>query len=274
MIDLMNIGPIPQIGYGTWQRDGQQAYDSVRCALDVGYRHIDTAENYGNEEFVGQAIADSAVARSDIFVTTKVAPDNFGPGQIMPCVQQSLKKLQTEQVDLLLLHWPAIKQQHDIVDYMKQFAEVYDAGLAKYIGVSNFTKHYLDRALELLGDRPITTNQCEIHVFQQNRPIVEYAASKGIPMTAYSPLACGEVSQSAVLRRIGESHGADNAQIALAFLMAEGHVVIPTSSNPARIASNFAAKDIKLSAAEIAEIRTLEDGRRMFDGDWAPVWDI
>ncbi len=273
MLNQQLIGPVPQMGYGTWNRDGMEAYDGVRCALDVGYRHIDTAEGYRNEEFVGRAIAESGVPRSEIFLTTKVAPESFGPGQIMPHVRASLEKLQTEQVDLLLLHWPSIKDEYDIEDYMAQFAEVFDAGLARHIGVSNFTKRYLDRAIELLGERPITTNQCEIHVLFQNRPIVDYCRAKGIPMTAYSPLARGQVGESEVLREIGQAHGATPEQVALAFLMAEGHVVIPSSNKPERIASNFAARNLRLSPEEIERIRGLDEGRRLVNGDWCPEWD-
>ena len=273
MAHQQQVGPMPQIGYGTWNRDGMEAYDGVRCALDVGYRHIDTAEGYRNEEFVGRAIAESGVPRSEIFLTTKVAPESFGPGQIMPHVRASLEKLRTEQVDLLLLHWPSIKDEYDIEDYMAQFAEVFDAGLTRHIGVSNFTKRYLDRALELLSDRPITTNQCEIHVLFQNRPIVDHCRSKGIPMTAYSPLARGQVGESEALQQIAHAHGATPEQVALAFLMAEGHVVIPSSNKPDRIASNFAAKDLRLNPEEVERIRGLNEGRRLVDGHWAPEWD-
>jgi len=267
------IGPMPQIGFGTWNRNGEEAYSSVTSALDAGYRHIDTAEGYRNEEFVGKAIAESGVPRADIFVTTKIAPESYAPGQIMGHVKTSLDKLRTDKVDLLLLHWPSIKDKYDIKDYMAQFAAVYDAGLTRHIGVSNFTKHYLDSAISLLGGRPLTTNQCEIHVLMQNRIIVDHCATKGIPMTAYSPLARGAVSQSEPLRAIGNHYGASAEQVALAFLMAEGYVVIPSSAKPERIRSNFAAKDVALSAEDVAAIRKLDQGRRLVNGDWCPKWD-
>jgi len=274
MGDIKNIGPIPQIGYGTWNRPDQECYDGVVTALEIGYRHIDTAEGYNNEEFVGKAISDSGVPRDDIWLTTKVAPESYAPGNILPTVQRSLEKLRTDQVDLLLLHWPSIKDEYDINDYMAQFAEVYDQGLTKHIGVSNFTKHYLDLALNLLGDRKLITNQCEIHVFMQNRPIVEYSASKGIPMTAYSPLARGAVSDSAELAAIAAEKGATVGQIALAFLMHEGHVVIPSSGNPGRNAENFAAKYVVLSDADMTRLRAMDEGRRLVNGDWTPEWDV
>ncbi|WP_068114770.1 aldo/keto reductase [Tropicimonas marinistellae] len=270
---MTTFDSIPQVGFGTWNRDGQDAYDGVRRALDVGYRHIDTAEGYNNEEFVGAAIAGSGIPRDEIFLTTKVAPESFGPGQIMPHVRTSLEKLRVEKVDLLLLHYPSIQDEYEIEDYMAQFADVFDAGLADRIGVSNFTKRYIDRALNLLGDRPIATNQVEIHPLMQNGPIVEYCRAKGIPLTAYSPLGRGCVNKNTALKEIAMSHGATAAQVSLAFLMAEGFIVIPSSGNPARIAENFAAKDIVLTDSEIVTIRGLDEGRRLVDGPWCPVWD-
>ena len=274
MNDLKKVGPIPQLGYGTWNRAGDDAYNGVIWALEAGYRHIDTAEGYKNEEHVGRAIADSGVAREDIFLTTKVAPESFAPGQIMGHVEASLAKLRVDQVDLLLLHYPSIGDEYEIEDYMAQFAEVFDKGLTKHIGVSNFTKRYIDRALELLGDRTILTNQVEIHALMQNRPIVDYCQSKGISLTAFSPLARGGVSEIAKLQEIAAAHGATPEQIALAFLLHEGHVVIPSSGNKTRIAANLAAKDINLSGAEMAAIRELEEGRRLVNGPWTPEWDV
>lgn len=267
------IGPIPQIGFGTWNRQGDEARKGVLCALETGYRHIDTAEGYDNEEHVGRAIAESGIARREIFLTTKVAPESFGPGCIRPAVERSLEKLRTEQVDLLLLHYPSINEEYAIEDYVGQLMEVFDAGLTRHVGVSNFTIRHIDRARELLGDRPIATNQVELHPFLRNAPIVEHCRALGIPLTAYSPLARGAVAENEVLRRIAASRGATPAQVALAFLMAEGHVVIPSSASPERIASNFAAQDIVLDDADLAVIRGLDENRRLVDGPWCPVWD-
>ncbi len=274
MTKIKNIGPIPQLGFGTWNHDGDEAYNITRWALEIGYRHIDTAEGYKNEQHVGRAIAESGIARDDVFITTKVAPESYGPGKIMGHVKASLEKLRVDKVDLLLLHWPSIKDQYDVNDYVAQFAAVYDAGLTKHIGVSNFTKKYIDAALRILGNRPITTNQCEIHVFNQNRIIVDYCKSKNIPMTAYSPLARGAVSDNPTLLAIGKKHGATAGQVALAFLLAEGYVVIPSSSNKARIKENFDSKDVALDAEDMAAIRKLDEGRRLVNGAWCPAWDI
>ena len=207
-------------------------------------------------------------------MTTKVAPESFGPGRIMPAVKASLEKLRLDQVDLLLLHYPSIQDEYDIEDYMAQFAEVFDQNLTRRIGVSNFTIRYIDRALELLGDRTISTNQVEIHPFMQNKPIVEHCRQKAIPLTAYSPLARGAVGEDPTLKDIAERHGATPGQIALSFLLSEGFIVIPSSSKPERIGSNFAAKDIELSGDDVARIRALDEGRRLVDGDWCPKWDV
>jgi len=150
---------------------------------------------------------------------------------------------------------------------------VYDAGLARHIGVSNFTKRYIDRALDLLGDRKIFTNQVEIHPFMQNHPIVSHCRQKGITLTSYSPLARGAVAEDEVLINIAEAHEATPAQIALAFLLSEGFVVIPSAGSRARIAENFAAQDITLTEDQIARIRELDRGMRLVDGPWCPEWD-
>ena len=273
MTKIKNIGSIPQLGFGTWNHDGVEAYNITRWALETGYRHIDTAEGYNNEEHVGRAISESGVARKDIFITTKIAPESYAPGKIMGHVKTSLEKLRVDQVDLLLLHWPSIKDQYDVNDYVQQFAEVYDAGLTKHIGVSNFTKKYLDAALRILGKRPITTNQCEIHVLHQNHIIVDYCKSKYIPMTAYSPLARGALTDNSALVAIGKKHNASANQVALAFLMHEGYVVIPSSSNKNRIKENFDSKDVALTSEDMIAIRKLDQNRRLVDGTWCPVWD-
>lgn len=267
------VAGIPQMGYGTWNRPGDEAYNGVVWAIEAGCRHIDTAQGYNNEDEVGRAIKDSGVARNDLWVTTKVAPENYGPGEVMRTAKESLEKLQMDQVDLMLLHWPSPHDEYTMESYMSQFAEVFDAGMAKNIGVSNFTIPLLTKAIALLGDRKIITNQCEIHVYMQNRPIVDHCKSIGIPMTAYSPLARGAVVGDELLAEIGKAHDATGEQIALAFLMAEGHIVIPSSGKKERIITNFAARKIDLSEDEVIRLRGLEKGMRLVNGDWTPTWD-
>ena len=267
------IGPMPRMGFGTWKREGDEAQRTILWALEAGYRLIDTAEGYGNETEVGRALAASGVPRGEIFLTTKVSPENLGRGQVRPHVEASLDRLGVDHVDLLLVHWPAIDDRFELADYLGQVAEVQDAGLTRHIGVSNFTKRHIDRALEVLGDRPITTNQVEIHVFMQNRPIVEHCRARGIPLTAYAPLARGAVSDEVVLSRIAEVHDGTPGQVALAFLLAEGYAVIPSSSDRGRIEDNFAAQDLRLDEDEVTALRGLDRDMRLVDGTWCPKWD-
>ena len=264
---------IPKIGFGTWNREPDIAYQGVKDALDIGYRHIDTAPSYGNEEAVGRAIVNSGIPRDEIFITGKVDPYKFGPGQVKPSVEESLGKLGLDKVDLLLLHFPSLYDKYPIEDYMAQFAELYDLGMTQHIGVSNFTIRHLEETYPILGDRPIYTNQVEIHPYMQNHPIVDYCKSKGIPMTAYSPLARGEILNDPVLARIGKAHSAEASQIALAFLMQLGHYVIPSSSKRHYIQQNFEAANIQLSDQEMDEIRGLERGMRLVNDDYTPDWD-
>ncbi len=157
---------------------------------------------------------------------------------------------------------------------MAQFAAVYDAGLTKHIGVSNFTKRYIDKAFALLGDRPILTNQVEAHVYLNNASIVDHCRKLGISLTAYSPLARGAVADDPVLNRIGRELNVTASQVALAYLVSQDFIVIPSSSTPQRIADNLAAQDIKLSVHQISDIKDLEEGRRLVDGPWCPAWDV
>ncbi len=264
----------PRIGYGTWNRPGQAAYDGTLAALEAGYRHLDCAEGYENEAEVGRAIADFGGTCADLWVTTKVAPESFGPGQIRPHVEASLDKLGVGPVDLLLLHYPSINDEFEIEDYMAQFAAVLDAGLCRHIGVSNFTIRYIDRALELLGDRALLTNQVELHPFLHNRPIVDHCASKGIGMTAYSPLARGAVLQDPVIGAVAGELGATPSQVALSWLLAKGYWVIPSAGSKGRISENLAAGDVLLTPNQIARIDALDRNERLVNGPWCPKWDV
>ena len=265
---------MPGIGFGTWTLRDEACVAAVHRALDVGYRHIDTAEAYENEAAVGRAIAEHDLPREDIWITTKVGPSHFAPGKVRPTAEASLERLGVDQVDLLLLHWPSRGDEYELSDYVAQIAEVQDLGLTRHIGVSNFTKRHIDQTLAVLGDRPILTNQCEIHVFLQNRPVVDHCQSKGITMTAYCPLARGAVSDHPVLNSIAAAHGVTSAQIALAFLLHEGHMIIPSSGNPERIAQNFAAGEIRLTDDEATRLRALDEGRRLVSIDPTLIWDV
>lgn len=261
------------MGIGTWEREGEQAYRIVSDALEIGYRHVDTAEGYGNEAAVGRAIADAGIPRDQIFITTKVAPENFGAGQVLPHVHASLERLGVDKVDLLLAHYPAINDEYDIHDYIAQFATVREMGLCSHIGVSNFTKRHIDLTLGILGGEGIATNQVECHVLLQNRPIVDHMRKLEITVTAYCPLAHGHLNESVELIAIADKYDATPQQVALAFLLAEGHVVIPSSSKRQHIKSNWDAQGLNLSSEDIDNIRKLDSNRRMVDGPWCPKWD-
>ena len=210
---------IPSIGLGTFRLKGEDAYNAVRTALKLGYRHIDTAQIYGNEQDVGRAIADSGIPREEVFVTTKIWTDNFAEGKLIPSLRESLDKLQLEQVDLTLIHWPSPGGAVPMQVYLGQLMEAREQGLTRLTGVSNFTIDLLNEAFELVGPDNIATNQVEIHPFLQNRKLVEFAREENLHLTAYMPLAVGKVMQDETLDRIAEEHGATPPQVAMAWLM-------------------------------------------------------
>ncbi|MBM7062652.1 2,5-didehydrogluconate reductase DkgB [Pseudomonas sp. UL073] len=264
---------IPAFGLGTFRLKGQQVIDSVRTGLELGYRHIDTAQIYGNEAEVGTAIAASGVPRDELFLTTKIWTANLAGEQLLASLKDSLAKLRTEQVDLTLIHWPSPGDALPVSDYLGALAEAQRQGLTRLIGVSNFTIRHLREAIATVGAAAIATNQVEIHPFLQNRALVEFARSQGIHLTAYMPLAYGKVLHEPLLQRIAVAHDVSPAQVALAWLLQQGFAVIPSSTQRANLAANLAARDLRLSDAEMAEIAGLERGERLANPDFAPAWD-
>lgn len=264
---------IPSLGFGTWNRDGDEAFHAVLHALSLGYRHIDTAQAYGNEKQVGDAVRQSDLLRSELFLTTKVDPANYAPGHVGPSVELSLEKLGVAKVDLLLLHFPSLHDEYEAEEYVSQFAKVHEQGLCRFVGVSNFTKRYLDIAISILGAATIFTNQVEVHAYMQNRPIVDYCNLHDIRVTAYSPLARGKLLGDPVLAAIASKHQITVPQVALAFLLNEGFVVIPSSSNRDRAADNLLASRVQLDKDDMILIRSLDRGLRLVDEDWCPDWD-
>ena len=193
--------------------------------------------------------------------------------QFMPSVERSLEQIGLGPVDLLLIHWPSKNDAIPFDDYMTSLAEARQRGFARQIGVSNFTIDHLERTERLLGKGAIATNQVELHPYLQSPRLVAHARSTGLPLTAYQPIAKGECAKDPLLGRIGETHGVTASAVALAFLMAEGHIVIPASSSKANLAANFAARSVTLTDAEKASIRTLDRGFRRINPDKAPRWD-
>ena len=265
---------IPAFGLGTYRLKNQVVIDSVTNALDLGYRAIDTAQIYGNEAEVGQAIAASAVARKDLFITTKIWTDNFAADKLIPSLKDSLTKLRTDHVDLTLIHWPSPGNAVPVVEFMGALAEAKAQGLTRLIGVSNFNIALLREAIAAVGASAIATNQIELHPYLQNHTVAEFARSQGVHTTSYMTLAYGKVLGDPVLGAIAKAHGATTAQVALAWAMQLGYAVIPSSTQRANLASNLKAPQLHLTDADMAQIAALERGERLVNPDrLAPAWD-
>ena len=265
---------IPQIGLGTFRLQGQVVIDSVTTGLDVGYRHIDTAQIYGNEAEVGQAITASPVPRSELFVTTKIWIENLQRDKLIPSLKDSLRKLQLEQLDLTLIHWPSPQDAIPVAETMAALAQAKAQGLTRAIGVSNFTNAQLRQAIDTVGASEIATQQVEIHPFLQNRKVVEFARSQGIHITACMPLAYGKVVADPVIMSIAARHGVTPAQVALSWSLQQGFAVIPSSTKRVNLEANLHFQRITLSPDEMAQMATLERGERLANPDGlAPQWD-
>ena len=263
---------IPALGLGTWQLSGDVARRMVGYALDIGYRHIDTAQMYGNEAEVARAIARSPVPRDEIWLTTKIWPDNFRARDLRRAAEQSVRTLGTEP-DLLLLHWPS--PNVPLAETMGALNEAKRRGLARHIGISNFTVALIQDALET-SEEPLIVDQVEYHPFLDQQAVLAAARAHGMALTAYSPLAKGRVFRDRMLARIGERHGKTAGQVALRWLLQQdGVTAIPRSSREANAKANLEIFDFALSEAEMAEIAALArpDGRRVDPADIAPRWD-
>lgn len=264
---------MPNIGAGTFRLQGQQAIDSVANALDLGYRHIDTAQIYGNEDEVGQALAASGVPRGEVFVTTKIWTENLSRDALLTSLEESLRKLRTDAVDLTLIHWPSPGAAVSVAESMEALMAARERGLTRAIGISNFTIPLMREAIAAVGAQNIATNQVELHPYLQNRTVAAFAREHGIHVTAYMPLAYGKVIDDPTIRAIAGRVDATPAQVTLAWLLAKGYAVIPSSTRRANLASNLAAGGLALDAADIAAIDALERGERLVSPDFAPQWD-
>jgi 2,5-diketo-D-gluconate reductase B len=269
----MTTTGIPPLGLGTFGRTGEAGMAAILSAIELGYRHLDTAQSYDSERPVAEAMRRSGLPREAFFVTTKVADTNLARADFAPSVARSLEALGVDQVDLLLIHWPSHRHAVPLEDYLTALAEAQQAGQARLIGVSNFTIELLDRARALLGDGALATNQVEIHPYLQAPKLRAHARALGLPLTAYEPLVRGQVAHDPVLQAIGARHGVGAVPVALAFLMAEGHIVIPASTNPDNLAANLTAREVRLGADDIAAIRALDRGHRTINPAKAPTWD-
>lgn len=265
---------IPKFGLGTFRLKDQIAINSVKNALEVGYRAIDSAQIYENEAAVGQAIAESGIARQELFLTTKIWTSNFSEEKLIPSLKESLQKLGTDAVDLTLIHWPAPSQGTNITELMQLLLEAKQQGLTKLIGVSNFNIALTQQAIDSIGAEHIATNQIELSPYLQNQSLVNYLSEQQIDVTSYMTLAYGKVLNDPVLLEIASQHQATTAQVALAWALQRGFTVIPSSTKRENLISNLKAQDLKLSAEEMQMIAQLErNGREIDPPELAPQWD-
>ena len=265
---------IPTFGVGTFRLGGQAVIDSVRTALELGYRAVDTAQIYGNEAEVGQAIAESGVARSELFVTTKIWTAHYAKADLAASLRASLDKLRTDYVDLTLIHWPAPGNGVALPEYMEALRDAKAQGLTRQIGISNFNIALTRQAIDVVGKDQIATNQIELSPYLQNTKLVAFLQEQGIAVTSYMTLAYGKVLQDPVLVRIAARHGATVAQVALAWALQLGYAVIPSSTRRANLASNLLARELTLDADDMAAIAALErNGREVSPAGLAPAWD-
>ncbi len=269
----MPFDALPPIGMGTYRLKGDDARESVRSALSLGYRHIDTAQIYENEAEVGDGITTSGIPRREIFLTTKIWLTNFRRSDLINSLQTSLQKLKTDHVDLTLIHWPSPGDKVPMEEYLGALKEAQQEGLTTHIGVSNFTCAQMDQAKAILGDTPIFTNQVEVHPFLANRKVVDHAKSLGIPITGYMPLAYGKVMEDDTLQRIAAAHHVTAAQIAIAWCASRDVAPIPSSTRPKHQIENLDALKIRLSDEEIEAINALDRGERLANPDFSPDWD-
>lgn len=275
MAPVVSVGEarIPQMGLGTFRLDGEACSQLVASALGLGYRHVDTAQGYGNEAAVGDGVANSTVPRDDVFITTKVRPEYMAEGDLQRSVEESLVKLRTSTIDLLLLHWP--NPTIPLAETIRALNDVKRRGLVRHIGLSNFTSKLLEQALRF-STEPLVTEQLEYHPYLDQRTMLTLLRANGLAVTAYCPLALGRVSTDPTILRIAAGHGRTAAQIALRWLVQQPDVIaIPKTSHVNRLKENLAVFDFALTESEIVEIDNLArpDSRLINEPGWVAEWD-
>lgn len=242
-------------------------------ALEIGYRHIDTAQIYENESEVGSAVLESAILRDEIFITTKIWTSNLSKDKLIPSLKESLNKLKTDYVDLTLIHWPSPNGEVPLEETLMALMEAKATGLTREIGVSNFPISELKKAIKLLGSEEIYTNQIEVHPYLQNKKLIDFCQDEEILVTAYMPLAYGKVIHDETLKSIGLKHGISAADVTLAWLYNQDLAIIPSSTKRENMESNLNFPEIDFSKKELALIEGLNSGTRLANPDFAPKWD-
>ena len=269
-LDLQGLA-IPRLGFGTWRLSGTACREAVELALATGYRHLDTATMYNNEDDVGAAIASSGVPRSELFVGTKVWRDDLRRDALLRSAEASARRLGSPP-DVLMIHWP--NADVPLQETMSALDEVRRAGLTRHVGVSNFPVALLEEAAGR-SESPILVNQCEYHPGLDQGAIIAACRAAGTAFVAYRPLGQGRMLDEPLFTRIAEAHGKTPGQVVLRWhLQQDGVVAIPRSASPAHIADNFSIFDFELSQAEMTAIFALaERSDRHVNPDWAPAWD-
>ncbi len=267
MITLHDGVQIPQLGFGVFQIEPDQTHQAVTTALQVGYRHIDTAQMYGNEKEVGTAIAGSGLDRSEVFVTSKLNNGFHEPDAARRALDDSLRALGIDQLDLFLIHWPLpTRYDGDFVSTWQTLVELRDAGLTRSVGVSNFQVAHLERLAAETGEAP-SVNQIEAHPYLTNDDVRRYCAEHDIAVEAWSPIAQGAVLDDPTLTGIADRLGRTAAQVTLRWHLQRGDIVFPKSTTPSRVEENFALFDFELTADDMAAITGLDRGK---DGRTGP----
>ena len=262
---------IPAVGLGTWEMRGRACARVVEQALRLGYRHIDTAEMYANEEAIGAALAASSVARKDLHITTKVWHENLAPDSIRRAFDTSLRKLRLDHVDLYLVHWPS--RSMNLAAVFETLMKLKEEGRTRAIGVANFNLALLKKAAEEIK-APIACNQIEYHVMLDQTKVKTYLASKSIPLVAYCPLAQGRAASDETLLAIGKKHDASAAQVALKWLLdQDGVAAIPKASRAESQKANLDALKVTLDDADRKAIAALPKDKRFVSPGFAPEWD-
>ena len=262
---------LPRLGLGTYRMQGDVCRAAVESALGLGYRHIDTAEMYGNEEAIGAAIATAKVARKDLHITTKVWNENLAPDAIRKAFDTSLKKLRLDHVDLYLVHWPA--KNMNLPAMFETLLRLKQEGRTRAIGVANFNIALLKTVVEEIK-APIACNQVEYHVMLDQTPLRKYLNAKAIPLVAYCPLAQGRAASDETLMAIGRKHGASAAQVALKWLLdQDGVAAIPKASRAESQRANLGALNVGLDEEDMKAIAGLPKDQRFVNPGFAPAWD-
>lgn len=262
---------MPKLGLGTWRMKGAECTESVLGALERGYRHLDTAQMYGNEDAVGAALAQTGVARGEIHLTTKVWWENLSPEAMRRSIENSLRQLRTSYVDLYLIHWPAPGM--DLPAALGALVKLKEEGLARQIGVSNFTASMLRQAIEEV-QAPIVCNQVEYHVLREQKAVKAVLDRHGLALTAYCPLAQGRLADHPALAAIAAKHGVSTAQVALKWLLDQPNVAaIPKAGRATSQQANLDALKLVLDDDDRAAIAGLPKGERFVNPGFAPAWD-